>query len=347
MASKTKFISIVIPCREEKKYFTQAMESILANNYPQDHLEVLVVDGMSTDGTREIVAEFSRTYPFIKLLDNSRKITPAALNVGISQAKGDPIIIMHCHSNYPSDYISSVVAWQEKTGAENVGGVWRTLPGGDTPMAQAIALGMAHPFGVGNVPFRVGASEPRWVDSVPFGCYPRKVFAQIGLFDEDHVRTEDDEFNLRLKKHGGRILLVPDLVVDYYARESLSKLWRMYYQYGYFKALVARKLGWVLRLRHFIPSLFVLTLSASFLLSWWFPIMGTLGMLVLLVYLLTDVYFAWAAGRREGKAVIACLALVFPTLHFSYGIGFLKGFLDFFLLGKTGVKDGGGVPLSR
>jgi glycosyltransferase involved in cell wall biosynthesis len=347
MHNQTKFISVVVPCREEKKYIAQALKSILANDYPQDHLEVLVVDGMSTDGTREIVAEFSRNFPMIRLLDNPRKITPAALNVGISQAKGDTIVIMHCHSSYPTDYISSLVAWQEKTGADNVGGVWRTLPGSDTPMAHAIALGMAHPFGVGNVPFRIGASEPRWVDSVPFGCYPREVFAQIGLFDEEHVRTEDDEFNLRLIKNGGRILMVPDLVVDYYARESLPKLWRMYYQYGYFKALVARKLGLVLRIRHVIPSLFVITLAACFLLSWWFPSLGALGFLVLLVYLLADLYFAWAAGRGKGRALTAWLALVFPTLHFSYGIGLLKGLVDFFLLGKKGVKDGGGVPLSR
>jgi glycosyltransferase involved in cell wall biosynthesis len=347
MISETKLISVVIPCREEKKYIAQALKSILASDYPQDHLEVLVVDGMSTDGTREIITEFSRNFPMIKLLDNHRKITPAALNVGISQAKGDNIIIMHCHSNYPPDYISSLVAWQQKTGADNVGGVWRTLPGSDTPMAQAIALGMAHPFGVGNVPFRIGASEPRWVDSVPFGCYPREVFEQIGLFDEDHVRTEDDEFNFRLKQNGGRILMVPDLVVDYYARESLSKLWRMYYQYGYFKALVARKLGWVLSLRHAIPSLLVFTLAATFLLSWWFPLLGDLGLLILLAYMLADLYFAWVAGRGKGRAVTACLALVFPTLHFSYGSGLLKGLLDFFLLGKKGVKDAGGVPLSR
>jgi len=346
MVSGTKFISVVIPCREERKYIAQALESILSNDYPQDRLEVLVVDGMSTDGTRDIVAEFGRTHPFIKLLDNPRKITPAALNIGISQAQGDTIVIMHCHSRYPSDYISTLVAWQEKSGAENVGGVWSTLPGSDTPMARAIALGMSHPFGVGNVYFRIGASEPRWVDSVPFGCYRREVFEKIGLFDEDHVRTEDDEFNFRLLQNGGRILMVPDVVVQYYARETLPKLWRTYYQYGYFKALVARKLG-VLRLRHIIPSLLVLTLGASFLLSWWFPVLGSVGLWVLLVYCLADIIFALVAGLGQGLAVTACLPLVFPTLHFGYGIGFLKGLVDFFLLGKKGVEDGGKVPLTR
>ena len=137
MDSDTKFISIVVPCREEKKYIAQALKSILANDYPQDRLEVLVVDGMSKDGTREIVAEFSRNFPMIKLLDNPRKITPAALNVGVSQARGDTIIIMHCHSNYPPDYISKLLAWQEKTGADNVGGVWRTLPPWPRPLPWA------------------------------------------------------------------------------------------------------------------------------------------------------------------------------------------------------------------
>jgi len=322
------------------------LNSILANDYPQDHLEVLVVDGMSTDGTRDIVTEFSRTHPIIKLLDNPKKIPATALNIGIAHAKGDIILRMDSHSTYPPNYISSLVKWEEKTGAENVGGVWHTLPGADTPMARGIALGMSHPFGVGNVYFRIGASGPRWVDSVPFGCYRREVFEEVGLFDEDHVRTEDDEFNLRLKKNGGRILMIPDIIVEYYARESLGKLWSMYYQYGYFKALVARKLGWVLQLRHIIPSLLVFSLGASFLLSFWFPVLGNLGLILLLIYFLVDIFFAGLAGRREGIAVIACLAVVFPTLHFSYGIGFLKGLVDFFLLGKEGVK-GENVPISR
>jgi glycosyltransferase involved in cell wall biosynthesis len=269
------------------------------------------------------------------------------LNVGITQARGDIIIRVDAHGTYPPNYLSSLVAWQEKTGADNVGGVWRILPGGNTPMASAIAVGLAHPFGVGNAHYRVGTSVPRWVDTVPFGCYRREVFTRIGLFDEEHVRTEDDEFNLRLRKNGGRILLVPDIVIDYYARESLAQVWRMYYYYGYFKALVARKLGGVLSLRHVIPSLLVFTLALSLLLRRWFSTLEVLGFLALAAYLLADVTCAWVAGRRQGWAVTAGLALVFPVLHFSYGLGFLKGLLDFFLLGKRGVKDTEGVPLSR
>jgi glycosyltransferase involved in cell wall biosynthesis len=347
MASATKFVSVIMPCRDEEKYIARALTSILANDYPRDCLEVLVVDGRSTDGTRKIVADFINSHPFIKLLDNPKRITPAALNIGIAQARGDIIIRVDAHSTYPPNYLSSLVSWQDKTGADNVGGLWRVCPGSDTAMARAIAMGMAHPFGVGNAYYRIGVTTPRWVDTVPFGCYPREVFDSNGLFDEEHVRTEDDEFNLRLRKNGGRSLLVPEIVIDYYARESLPKVWRMYYYYGYFKPLVARKLGLVLGWRHVIPSLLVLTLALSVFWGWSFPALGLLGLLILLAYLLVDVTFAWVAGRRHGLAVSACLALVFPTLHFSYGSGFLKGFLDFFLLGKTGVKDGKQVPLAR
>lgn len=347
MESEMKFVSVIMPCREEEKHIARALGSILANDYPQDHLEVLVVDGMSADGTRKIVAEFARRYPFVKLLDNPKGITPAALNIGITSARGDIIIRVDAHSTYPADYVANLVAWQKKTGADNVGGVWRIIPGSNGPMARAIAVGLAHPFGVGNAHYRIGASEPRWVDTVPFGCYRREVFTRNGLFDEEHVRTEDDEFNLRLRKNGGRSLLVPEIIIDYYARENLPKIWRMYYYYGYFKPLVAKKLGLVLSLRHVIPSLFIITLCVCFLGGWWFPILEVLGTLVLLTYVLTDVFFSFMAGWRQGLRVTACLALVFPTLHFSYGLGFLRGFLDFILLGKTGVMDNKVVPLAR
>ena len=149
----------------------------------------------------------------------------------------------------------------EQSGADNVGGVCRTLPASDSAMAKAIAVGMSHPLGVGNSHFRIGCRpEDRWVDTVPFGCYRREVFDRIGLFDEELVRNQDDELNLRLIKHGGRILLSPRIVCKYFARDSLAKLWRMYYQYGYFKPLVVRKVGGVMTLRQLLPPLFVLGL---------------------------------------------------------------------------------------
>ncbi len=348
MASGHPFVSVIIPCRQEVRHISGMLDSLLANDYPRDRLEVLVVDALSTDGTREIVGEYVKKYPFIRLLDNPRKITPAALNIGIPQARGEVIIRLDSHSTYPPDYLSALVHWLARSGADNVGGVWRIRPGGDTAMAKAIALGLAHPFGVGNAYYRIGAAAPRWVDTVPFGCYRREVFDRVGLFDEDQVRTEDDEFNLRLRKKGGGILLVPEIIIDYYARERLSQVWRMYFQYGYFKPLVARKLGWaLLSLRHLVPSFLVVTLAASLGAARWFPGLGFLGLLVLGVYVLTDAFLAVQAGRRQGPAVVACLALVFPAMHFSYGLGFLKGVWDFLLFRKKPRADAAALPISR
>ena len=173
-----------------------------------------------------------------------------------------------------------------------MGGVCRTLPAADTAVAKAIAVGMSHPLGVGNSHFRIGSSEDRWVDTVPFGCYRREVFDRIGLFDEELVRNQDDELNLRLIKHGGRILLSPRIVCKYFARDSLAKLWRMYYQYGYFKPLVVRKVGGVMTLRQLAPPLFVLCLAAT-------ALAGLLGLAMLRFPWNVTAPLAFAAACRQ------------------------------------------------
>jgi glycosyltransferase involved in cell wall biosynthesis len=341
------FVSIIIPCRNEDRFIGMCLNSILANNYPKDRLEVLVVDGMSEDGTRAIVKGYARRYALIRLLDNPKKITPAALNIGIANAKGEIIMRMDAHNVYPADYISGLVSWLEKTEADNVGGVWVTLPAKETSMAQAIAIGLSHPFGVGNAYFRIGASEPKWVDTVPFGCYRREVFDRIGMFDEDLARNQDDEFNHRLIKHGGRILLVPEVVSYYYARDSLLKLWRMYYQYGYFKPLVARKIGKVMTVRQLVPPLFVLGLFGSAVLACWSWAMRLIFGSIVIVYAAVDIGCSTIIAFKQGFRCGLALCIVFPALHLSYGLGFLKGMEDFFLLRKHLKRKIKAVKLTR
>lgn len=237
-------VSIIIPCRNEEKFIGKCLDSIIAQDYPIDNLEVLVVDGMSEDNTRKIVKNYIQKYSFVKLLENPQKIVPTALNIGIKNAKGDIFIIMGAHSIYEKDYIFKCVKYLHAYDVDNVGGIGITLPGDNTIIAKSIALALSHPFGVGNAYFRIGSKEPRYVDTVPFGCYKREVFDRIGLFDEDLVRNQDDEFNLRLIKNGGKILLGPDIISYYYARDSIHKLWKMYFQYGYFKPSVAKKNWW-------------------------------------------------------------------------------------------------------
>jgi hypothetical protein len=233
--------------------------------------------------------------------------------------------------------VSRLVEWLETSGADNVGGVCLTRPGGDSVMARAIALALGHPFGVGNSYFRIGVSAPRWVDTVPFGCYRRQVFERIGLFDESLIRNQDDEFNARLIRDGGRVLLVPNVVCVYYARDSLGKLWRMYHQYGYFKPFVARKLGRIGTARQAVPALFVLAVAGAMLGSPWSS-MARWGLgALLLTYGGVVAACGVASGLRYGIRCAAALAVAFPVLHLSYGLGFLTGFFQAFVLRRAPI----------
>jgi hypothetical protein len=194
-------------------------------------------------------------------------------------------------------------------------------------MAQAIAIALAHPFGVGNAHFRIGSRVRRWVDTVPFGCFRREVFSRVGLFDEELVRNQDDEFNFRLARQGGRVLLDPAIVAFYYARSSLRQVARMYYQYGYFKPLVARKVGRVMTARQLVPPAFVAsigTVGAAALLE---PMAAVLFATIVGSYLAALVGGAAHATYGPGLRYLVGTLAAFATLHASYGFGFLRGLL--------------------
>ena len=260
----TPLVSVIVPCRNEGKWIGACLQSILDNDYPGDCLEVLVVDGMSSDGTRQVIESFAARYPRLRLVNNEKQITPAAMNLGIAAASGSVIVRMDAHVEYPGNYISSLV---EALGRERGRQRGRRLPdAAGQRFGHGPGRGPRHVASAGRGQFPLShrrRREDRWVDTVPFGCYRREVFDRIGLFDEELVRNQDDELNLRLIKHGGRILLSPRIVCKYFARDSLAKLWRMYYQYGYFKPLVVRKVGGVMTLRQLAPPLFVLCLAAN------------------------------------------------------------------------------------
>jgi glycosyltransferase involved in cell wall biosynthesis len=346
-ATPRPFVSVVLPCRNEERYIAHCLDSVLATSYPLDRLEILVVDGMSEDGTRAILDRYARRYPAIRVLDNSGRITPAALNTAIRAAAGTVIVRMDAHVVYPPQYIPRLVTALETSEADNVGGVITTLPADDTVMARAIAVALAHPFGVGNAYFRIGVGGPRWVDSVPFGCFRREVFDRVGLFDEDLVRNQDDEFNLRLIKHGGRILLLPEVVSYYFARRSLRDVARMYYQYGYFKPLVAKKLDRVMTVRQLVPALFLLSLLATGVLAPWFLAARVAGIAIAGSYAALLLGCAAAAARRHGWRVSLALVAVFPTVHCSYGFGSLRGVLHHVLQLRRQRYDPAMIPLSR
>jgi len=325
-------ISIVIPCRNEQGYIERCLDSIRASDYSAERMEILVADGRSTDDTRAILERSCARHPSVVLLDNPQGTTPAGLNAAIRAATGQIVIRMDAHVLYPPDYITRLVAGLLESEADNVGGVLETVPGEDTAVARAIALAMSHRFGVGNSHHRVGTSKQMEVDTVPFGCFRREVFERVGLFDEELIRNQDDEFNFRIITRGGRVVLLPGVSCRYFSRRSLRQMSRMYYQYGYFKPLVALKVGRVMTVRQLVPAMFVATLAATAFLSLWLPgarlglaaVLGTYGPVVLLC--------AAAAIPRQGWRCALALLAVFPLLHLSYGIGFLLGVKDHVLV---------------
>jgi len=343
----TRRVSVVLPCRNEARYIAACLESILATAYPRDQLEILVVDGMSSDSTRRIVQEVAARHPEVRLLDNTQRIVPTAMNIGIRAATGDVIVRMDAHVVYPPEYVPRLVQALAESDVDNVGGCMITLPADGTSLAQAIAIAMSHPFGVGNAHFRLGAREARDVDTVPFGCFRRELFERLGYFDEDLVRNQDDEFNARIVTSGGRIRLLPDVVCYYYARGSIPQLARMFYQYGAFKPLVARKVGRVMTMRQLVPAGFVSAIGAALIAGLFWRPAWLIGIGILALYACGVLASVARIVRSHGPRCAAALAVVFPVVHLSYGLGFVRGIRGG-LFGPRGLwRDPTAIPLSR
>ena len=330
-------LSVICPIYNEEKYIAKCIDSILAQDYPKDDLEVIFVDGMSSDRTREIVAEYSAKYPFIRLIDNPDRIVPPAMNIGIKVSVGDIIVRLDAHAVFPQNYLSELVKNLHELDADNVGGVCRTLPINDTPVCRSIAYVLSSSFGMGNSHFRIGADTIKEVDTVPFGCFKRELFERVGYFDEELTRNQDDEFNGRIIKNGGKIFLLPDLVIDYFARDTVAKVYKMFYQYGLFKPLVNKKLGQPATIRQFFPLLFVLGLilgPLTFLISSAF-IWLYLG--VLLVYLTLAAVFSSKESRSLKEVLIKIW--VYFVVHFAYGWGYINGIIKLIFKIPFNVKS--------
>jgi glycosyltransferase involved in cell wall biosynthesis len=324
-ASDLPVVTVLVPCRNEFRYITACLNSILATSYPAERLEVLVLDGMSDDGTQAAIEAVVARAPTVRLVANPGRVVPTGLNAGIRAARGEIIVRMDAHNEYPPDYIERLVWWLRETGADNVGGACVTRPASDSAVGRAIAVALAHPFGVGNAHFRLGASSLREVDTVPFGCFRRSLFDRVGLFDEELVRNQDDEMNFRIARAGGRILLVPDVVSYYYARPSWPKLATMYYQYGYYKPLVALKVGRIMTLRQTLPAIFTAAVLAGAALATRVPQARVAWLAMLGIYGVAAALATGSAVPRLGARPALALFLTFPILHLSYGWGYLRG----------------------
>lgn len=321
-------VSIICPIYNEEGFIARCIDSILLQDYPQDKIELFLVDGRSEDNTREIVSSYAKKYNYIHLLDNPDKIVPPALNKGIQESKGEVVIRIDGHCIYPSNYISILVHYLYKLNASNVGAVWNTIPARDTSLCKSIAIAVSHKFGIGDSLHKVGAKSIVQTDTVPYGCFRREVFEKIGLFDNDLIRNQDDEFNGRIIKNGGKIFLIPELVIDYYARENIKKMAKMFYQYGLFKPLVNKKLGAPATIRQFFPLLFLLGIIIGGAWSFFTPMIRNIYCSVLIIYFLLSFFFSLKEViKNKDIKILFYLPILFPIIHLSYGWGYLKGLI--------------------
>lgn len=323
-------VSVIIPCRNEEKYIGKCLDSIITQNYPLELMEILVVDGMSNDRTRTIVESYQKRYNYIRLLDNEQKIVPSGLNKGIQNAKGEIIIIMGAHTEYAFDYVSQCINVLSKSGADNVGGPALTKT--SSYIQDAIAIAYKSHFGVGGAKSHFENYEG-YVDTVTYGCYPKSVFTRIGLFDEELVRNQDDEFNLRLIRAGGKIWQSPRIKSWYYPRISLLLLYKQYKQYGYWKVRVIQKHKIPASIRHIIPGTFLGSLIICMLFGTFFRVCRLTLLLLLSLYFLVNLLITlWICKNPLKWKYIPILPLIFMTYHFSYGYGFLRGIMDFVII---------------
>lgn len=318
-------ISIIVPTLNEERYIAQCLDSILEAMYSKEKMEVIVVDGMSQDKTREIVQEYHKKYSFIYLLENVDSYTPVGMNLGINTSKGEYIFILSAHAQYAHDYFIKLVENIEKLNADCVGGVLGTDVKNKNKKSSSIKEILMHKFGVGNASFRTGSNSVKAVDTVAFGCYKRSTFEKYGLFDEKLIRNQDIELNKRIINGGGKIYLMPEVKCTYYARENFITLAKNNYSNGFWNILTVyyTKTLNSLSLRHFIPLLFVLSLVVPIVISLVFPKILWIVFFSLVSYL--SLVIIISLGLKNNSNSISYLIISFLTLHFSYGLGSLMG----------------------
>ena len=331
-------VSIIVPMKNEERFIGKCLETILANDFPMDQCEILVMDGRSTDRSRKIVEEKATQYPIIRLLDNPKGIAPTAMNLGIRAAKGQYILRMDGHSEYPLNYVRTCLEELQRTGADNVGGRWITKPGSDSLVARGIALMTRHPVGVGNAAYRIGLGD-RFVDTVPFGAFRKSLFEKIGYYREDLVRHQDYELNARIRMAGGKIYLSSKIDITYYNVPDLARFMRQAYGNGTWMAHAWLGTTGSFSLRHGAPLAFVSCLLCCLLLSSFSELFRILLLVMMAMYLLFVLAASLQISLRHGLVFLFVLPVLFVSYHLCYGAATLIGFLRYPFARKVSERE--------
>lgn len=329
MAEKYQ-VSVVIPCRNEEKHIEDVINILLQSDQTDIGLEILVIDGMSTDKTRSILEHLQTIHLNLKVIENPDRITPIAFNLGIRHAKGDYIFIVGArHLISPNYMVRCLQTLNEDQSVAGVGG--RVVNLSTNSRSKGIARAMSSSLGVGMGNYRVADNEV-FVDTIGTPVYRKSIFDEIGVFDEVLVRNQDDELNHRIVTKGYKLKLLPDITISYYVRDDFDKLFRQYFQYGYWKIYVNRKHKTITTLRQIVPAAFIACIFFGAILSVFHPFnyiyLCSLGLYLALLF------FA-SFNKSEGLQTGIFTLISFLCLHFGYGLGYLKGLFDFILLNRT------------
>lgn len=317
-------VSIVIPVYNEEKYINKCILSLLKQDYPQNQMEWIFVDGCSSDRTKEIIESYKHKFPhLIRLYNNPKKTVPYAMNIGIKSSVGKYIIRLDAHSEYADNYISKCVYYLDTTDADNVGGVAETKSMGF--VGNVIALMLSSKFGVGNSQFRINGKSG-YVDTVPFGAFRREVFDKYGFYDERLTRNQDNEMNYRIRKNGGKIYMSEDIRLAYFCRDSIKGIINMAIKNGKWNIITMKLCPGAMGLRHFVPFIFLLSLIIMPLLSILFPMLGKVLLAEISLYLLLSLFFSIKASKELKHIPLLCV--LFPVFHISYGLGSLIGLIS-------------------
>jgi glycosyltransferase involved in cell wall biosynthesis len=320
------FVSVVLACRNEARLIERCLESIIRNDYPADLMEVVIVDGESTDGTRDIIARYEGARCPISLVRNARLHTAIGMNLGIQEARGDVIMKIDGHSEYPPNYISECVRYLRQYGAANVGGVVDCVPGADTTFARAAAKVISSRFGVGNSLFRVGTDMPLWADTAFSGCYLKSWLQKAGMYDENVRRSQDFDLNGRLWALGGGTLLVPSIRVKYHVRASGVDFFRHGLSNGYWVTYPALARGTRFAVRHFVPLAFLVFMLAFATLAISYGPARPFFAAAVAAYAICAIVASAVAWKSAGSLrLIFTTAVTFGVLHALYGCGSLLG----------------------
>lgn len=328
MIEKKFTISVIIPCHNEEKYIEKCISSVLLFNIPSDAVvnEIILVDGNSTDRTRQIINEFLKIDKRIILLDNPQIFQGSGLNIGIRKATGNWILRLDAHAEYPQNYISLLIETANRINAENIGGLVITQPGGRGIGAEIVQAITTHRFGVGNSGFRTGMKEGK-SDTVPYGFFKKEIFGKIGYFDERLIRAQDYEFNRRIKKFGGKIWLNPAIRIRYYNQPDLiSFLKKQFLKEAPYNAYMWFVASYTFAFRHAITAIFSLGMIGGLILSFFLKFIFQLYLIVILLYFLLALFSSFQQAIKYKKAyLVFILPFSFFLFHFIHGIGIWRG----------------------